>query len=172
MNEALENIFNRKSVRNFTTQKVSDDDIDLIIRAGMAAPSAINLQPWEFIILEDKDTLQDMADIHEYSGMFRTATLGIIVLGNMNRSDKRFRQLWVQDCSAATENILLAAEALGYGAVWTAIYPVDERINALIKYFNLPENIVPFSLIAVGKSNGEDKVKNKYDKKKIHFEKW
>ena len=104
--------------------------------------------------------------------MFKNAKAGIIVVGDMEKTLKNSKDYWIEDCSAATENMLLCIEALGLGAVWTGIYPVEERVNKLKEYFNLPENIVPFALIALGYPKGPQKVKNKWDETKIHWEKW
>lgn len=168
----LGNIFNRKSVREFTDRKVSEEDMKIILKAAMSTPSAINLQPWEFIVFDDEETLEYMVDLHEYSKMFKTATAGIVVCGNMARTIDRYRQLWVQDCSASTQNILLALEALGLGGVWLGIYPVSERCKKLTDYFNLPDNIVPFSVVALGYPKNDDKPKNKWDDSKVHWNKW
>lgn len=113
-----------------------------------------------------------MVDLHEYSKMFKTAQAGIVVCGNMDRTVETYRQLWVQDCSASTQNILLAIEALKLGGVWLGIYPIEERCQKLIEYFNLPDNIVPFSVVAIGHTLKEEEPKNKWDEKKIHWNKW
>lgn len=168
----LDNIINRKSVREFTQEKVSHTDLELIVKAAMSAPSALNLQPWEFIVFDDEKTLEYMVDLHEYSKMFKTAQAGIVVCGNMDRTVETYRQLWVQDCSASTQNILLAIEALKLGGVWLGIYPIEERCQKLIEYFNLPDNIVPFSVVAIGHTLKEEEPKNKWDEKKIHWNKW
>jgi nitroreductase len=168
----LNNIFNRKSVRKYTDEEIYKEDLITILKAGMSAPSTCNFQPWQFIVIQNKKTLEDMANIHKYAKMFKNAKAGIIVLGNMEKTLKDFEEYWVEDCSAATENILLSIEALGLGAVWTGIYPVNERINKLKDYFDLPENIVPFALLSIGYPKGPQSVKNKWDETKIHWEKW
>lgn len=175
MNESeivLNNIYNRKSVRTYTDDEISKEDLKKIVKAGMSAPSACNFQPWEFIIIRDIKTLSDMGEIHKYSKMFKNAKAGILVLGDLNKTIKDNEEFWVQDCAAATENILLGANALGIGTVWTGIYPADIRVNALKKYFKLPENICPFSLIALGYPSDEGEVKDKMDEDKVHWEKW
>lgn len=168
----LNNIYNRKSVRTYTDDEISKEDLLKIVKAGMCAPSACNFQPWEFIIIRDSETLEDMGKIHKYSKMFKNAKAGIIVLGDLNKTIKDEKEFWVQDCAAVTENILLSASALGIGSVWTGIYPVDVRITALKKYFKLPDHICPFSLIALGYPDNENEVKDKMDENKIHWEKW
>lgn len=171
-NLIIDNIFNRKSVRDFTDEKIDRKDLEIIIKAGMSAPSAINLQPWEFIVFDDEDILEYMIDLHEYSKMFKTATAGIVICGNMDRTVDNFRELWVQDCSASCENMLLAIESLNLGGVWLGIYPIEERIDKLIKYFNLPENIVPFAVIALGYPSKEFNAQDKWDESKLHWNKW
>ncbi|WP_461436044.1 nitroreductase family protein [Methanosphaera sp.] len=168
----LSNIFNRKSVRNFTDKKVDKADLLTIIKAGMSAPSALNLQPWEFIVFDDMKTIDWMVNLHDYSKMFKTATAGIVVCGNMDKTIEGFEDFWIQDCSAATQNILLAIEALNLGGVWLGIYPIEERCNKLIEYYNLPLNIVPFAVIALGHPSNVEKSKNKWDDKKLHWNKW
>ncbi len=168
----LNNIFNRKSVRTYTDDEINKEDLLLILKAGMSAPSTCNFQPWQFIVIQNNETVKDMSNIHKYAKMFKNAKAGIIVVGDMEKTLKNSKDYWIEDCSAATENMLLCIEALGLGAVWTGIYPVEERVNKLKEYFNLPENIVPFALIALGYPKGPQKVKNKWDETKIHWEKW
>ncbi len=168
----LNNIYNRKSVRSYTNDEISKEDLLKIIKAGMSAPSTCNFQPWQFIIIQDSETLRDMGEIHKYSKMFKGAKAGIVVLGDINKTLEGNEEFWVQDCSAATENILLSANALGIGSVWTGIYPVEIRVKALKKYFKLPDNIYPLSLIALGYPDTEVEVKDKWDETKVHWEKW
>lgn len=171
-NVILDNILNRRSVREFTDEKVKKDDLEMIIRAGMSAPSAINLQPWEFIVFDEDDILEYMIDLHEYSKMFRTATAGILVCGNMDRTLDNFRDLWVQDCSASIENMLLAIESFGLGGVWLGIYPIKDRCDKLTDFFVLPDNIVPFGVIALGYPAVDVQSKDKWDESKLHWNKW
>lgn len=171
-NAIIENILNRKSVREFTDEKVSMDDLNIIIKAGMSAPSGLNLQPWEFIVFMEEKTLDYMVDLHEYSKMFKSATAGILLCADMDKTVKEYDELWVQDCSASMENMLLAIESLNLGGVWLAIYPVEERCQKLINYFNLPDNIMPFGLIALGHPANQENAKDKWDENKLHWEKW
>lgn len=168
----LGNISGRKSVRSFTDEKVDADDLERIVKAGMSAPSAINLQPWELIVFDEGEILDFMVDLHDYSKMFKTATAGIVVCGNMDRTVEGFEDFWVQDCSACTQNILLAIEALNLGGVWLGIYPVKQRCEKLTDYFKLPDNIIPFAVIAIGHPSGDEKSKDKWDDKKLHWNKW
>ena len=168
----LDSINSRCSTRFFTDKKISRDLMEKIIKSAFTAPSACNLQPWEFIVITDEDTLRDMADVHPYASMFKTATAGIIVCGNMEKCIENHEEFWTQDCSAATENILIAANSLDIGSVWTGIYPVMERCRYLSEYFNLPDNIMPFSLIALGYPGQKKNIIDKYDENKVHFDKW
>ncbi len=168
----LNSINSRCSTRAFDDRKISKDDLDRIIQSAFCAPSACNLQPWHFIIITDDDTLMDMVDVHEYASMFKTATAGIIVCGDMEKCIKGHEEFWTQDCSAATQNILLASNALGIASVWTGIYPVKKRCEYLIDYFDLPDNIMPFCLIALGYPSQEKNILDKYDENKVHYDKW
>ncbi|MDR0364850.1 MAG: nitroreductase family protein [Bacteroidales bacterium] len=166
-------IFERKSVRNYTEAAVEKEKLEKLMRAGMAAPSARNLQPWEFIAVTERSILDEMADGLPYCKMLTKAPAAIIVCGNMEKAatdvDKSY---WVQDCAAASQNILLAAEATGLGAVWTAAFPYQERMDVVIKTLNLPEHIIPLNVIPVGYPTGKDKAKDKFKPENIHWEKW
>ena len=171
---AIDIIKERKSVRHFVENKqVQDKDIKIMLDAAMAAPSAANKQPWEFIVIKNRETLDKVAMDLPFGKFLKFAPLAIIVAGNMNRTLPDIeRDYWVQDASAATENLLLAAEALGLGAVWTGVYPVPERVEALSKTLSLPENIIPLNVVIIGYPTGVDKAKNKYNEQYIHFEKF
>ena len=136
----LENIFARKSVRKFTSEPVSDKQVETLLKAAMAAPSAMNKQPWRFVVVNDKEKLASMAESLPYARL-DTAPLAIVVCGDL--SD--YKKFWVDDCSAATENLLLAAEAMGLGAVWTAASD-DERSAIVKNALELPENIHPLCI--------------------------
>jgi nitroreductase len=156
-------IHNRKSVRHFTGQPVSKDQIEILLRAGMAAPTAVNRQPWAFYVVSQRETLDTLAEQLPYAKMLSQVETAIVVCGDMGKAGNLKEQgYWVQDCSAATENILLAAESLGLGAVWTAAYPYDDRTAVVTKALDLPENHVPLNVIPIGYSTGEDQPKNKW----------
>ncbi|MDE5839915.1 MAG: nitroreductase family protein, partial [Muribaculaceae bacterium] len=139
-NEAYRNILSRTSVRNYTDQPISDEFKSALLHAGMASPSGVNKQPWEFILIDDKEILKSLADSLPYAKMTAQAPLAIAVCGNSARFlDGDDSTLWVQDVSAASENILLAAHALGLGAVWTCLYPHEDRMAATSRILNLPE---------------------------------
>ena len=169
----LKIILERKSVRHFTVQPVSKSILDTLMRAGMAAPSAKNKQPWAFVAVTDRNTLNMMANGLPSCKMLSQASAAIVVCGDMkkvtNDIDKSY---WTQDCSAVTQNILLAAEAMGLGAVWTAAYPYKERTDVVTKALQLPGDILPLNVIPIGYPTGEDLPKDKYKPENIHWEKW
>ena len=147
----IENIMTRTSIRQFTDQTISADTIETLLRAGMAAPTAVNKQPWHFVAVTNKDKLKEMAINNPNARMLEQAPLTIVVCGDMQKAlEGEARALWVQDCSAATENILLAAHGLGLGAVWTALYLRDERAKSAIEALKLPDHIVPLCAIIIG----------------------
>lgn len=150
-NEAYKNIMTRTSIRTFTDQPVSEDLKSALLHAGMAAPSGVNMQPWEFVLIDDREILNELADALPYAKMTAKAPLAIALCGNSDRFlDDEDSTLWVQDLSAAAENVLLAAHALGLGAVWTCLYPHADRMAAATRILRLPERIIPFCLIPVG----------------------
>ena len=150
-NGMLETIMTRTSIRQYTDQPVEKEKIEAMLRAGMAAPTAVNAQPWHFVVVSDKAKLGELAAANPRAGMLKSAPLAIVVCGDMTKAmEGKGRQFWIQDCSAATENILLAAHALGLGAVWTGLYPNEERSNAVRKLLKAPENIVPLCTIVIG----------------------
>lgn len=166
-------IHRRKSVRKFTSEKISRETMIEIIKAGMAAPTAVNKQPWAFIPIDDRATLDLLGENLEHAKMLKMAPAAIAVIALPDESHRgREFGYWIQDCSAATENILLAVEALGLGAVWTAVYPVDERIKFVTKALGLTDEQMPFNVIALGHPDGEFEAKDKYKPEKIHWNKW
>lgn len=166
-NPTLETIFSRKSVRTYTDQPVSVDDLMLLVKAGMAAPTGMNRQPWEFFIIQDKELMASLADKIPYARMLKEAQAAIVVMGNPEKSI-----YWYLDCSAAAQNILLAAESIGLGAVWTAGYPFEDRMETISKAIGIPKPFLPLCLIPIGYPKGEQTPKNKWDESKVHLNKW
>lgn len=163
----LENIAERKSVRKYLNKSVEEDKIDAMVKAGMAAPSGMDRRPWEFVVVTDRAALDSMAAKLPYAKMLTAAPLAIVVCG-----DTTLSSYWFLDCSAATQNVLLAAEALGLGAVWTAAYPYEDRIDVVRQNTGLPEHIVPLCVIPIGYPDGPQKAKDKFDEKRVHRNKY
>lgn len=168
MKGLIQAIFARRSIRKYTTERVSEEDIETLLQAAMAAPSASNRQPWHFMVVTDREKLNTLADLHPYGKMLFEAPLGVAVCGDVTVSNR----FWVQDCSAATENLLLAATALGLGAVWLGVYPSEERVKAVKGVLNIPENMVPLNLISLGHPAEEKEPRTQYDESKVHRETW
>ncbi len=164
-------INNRRSIRRFLEKPVEDEKIERLLRAGMQAPSGKNEMPWEFIIVKDPETRLALSQMSEYAGMCRYAPVVIVTLANLEKLVDS-GAWWVQDMSACTQNILLQAVYEGLGACWCGFYPVQERIDKMRGFYNLPETIVPFSLIPVGYSERENKFINRFDNSRIHNEKY
>ena len=168
--ETLNAIENRRSIRKFKDEKISDKQIEQIVRAGMYAPSAGNEQPWHFIIIKDKLLLKQIPKIHKYAKMMNSADIGIFVC--YDPSCEKHESMAVQDCSAATQNMLLAIHDLGLGGCWIGVYPRKDRMKKLQDLFNIPDAIIPFSLIAVGVPDEIKNGVNRYKKDRIHYETW
>ena len=171
--DAISTIMNRKSVRSYTGEAVPKEKIDILLKAGMAAPTAMDKRPWEFIVVTDRDVLKKLADALPYAKMTAKAGAAIIVAGDTKRQfGGEDSSIWIMDCSAASENILLAAEAQGLGAVWTALYPSKENVKAVTRILGIPKHVIPLNLIPVGIPGGSPKAKDKFDPARIHRDKW
>lgn len=167
-NPTLETIFDRKSVRKYTERPVEKDKLEMLVQAGMAAPSSRDRRPWEFVIITDRNLLDKMADGLPLARMLKDTKQAIIVCGDTVKSNNA----WQLDCSAAAQNVLLAAESMGLGAVWTAAYPYPERIKVVREALQLPDHIVPLTVIPIGYPTGIEKTKDKFNKKQIHYNGW
>ena len=168
----LENIHSRKSVRQYTSEPVSEADIQTMLKAAMAAPTAVNFQPWRFVVLNGREELDAMAEKLPYAKMLKDSPLAIVVCGETLWMGGNENPFWAQDCSAATQNLLLAAEALGLGAVWTAAYPDTERCKAISEALGLPSTVQPLCVVPIGHPAGDDKPKDKWKPENIHYGKW
>lgn len=166
---ALDVIATRTSVRAYRDCPVGADTVELLLRAAMAAPSAMNRQPWVFVVITDAARRAAMAAELPYCKMAATAPLLIAVCGDKAKFIEDAPEYWVQDCSAATENILLAAHALGLGAVWTGVYPVQDRVEMVSKALGLPEGIIPLNIICIGHPDSDNPAKDKWDPAKVHY---
>ena len=167
-NEVLQAILNRKSVREYSDKEITQYVLDKLLKAGMAAPSSRDRRPWHFIVISDKAILESLGNELKNASCLKGANKAIVVCGDDQLSDN----CWVLDCSAATQNILIAAEAMGLGAVWTAVYPYADRAEVVNKTFNLTKNIHALAIIPLGYPFEGGKAKDKFDESRIHYNKW
>mgnify|MGYP001283425713 CR=1 FL=1 len=163
-------IFTRRSIRKYTGEEVAWEKIEQILRAGMAAPSAGNEQPWHFVVLDDRNVLDEIPKFHPYSQMLKEARCAIVVCADL--SLQRYEGYWVQDCSAAAQNMLLMAEELGLGSVWLGVYPVEDRVKALKKLLGLPENVIPLCILPIGYPAERKEPANRFQPSRIHKNRW
>lgn len=169
MNPAIENIMTRTSIRAFTPEAVSEQDIETMLRAAMAAPTAVNKQPWQFVVITDRALLDTIAADQPNIHMAAKAPLAIVVCGDMELALTGPEQaFWVQDASAATENLLLSAHALGLGAVWCGIHPVAAREAYFRSLLNLPDGVVPLACVVIGHPDQQPQPKDKWKPERIH----
>jgi nitroreductase len=168
--DALEAIATRRSIRQYTEQPIPVMMIDKLLAAAMSAPSAGNEQPWHFVMVTDRPTLNEIPKFHHYSHMLKTAPLAILVCGEPTR--EKHQGFWVEDCSAATENLLIAAHALGLGAVWLGVYPNEEIVTRIRSLLGMPEHIIPFALVSLGFPAESKPPANCYDATRIHRNRW
>jgi nitroreductase len=166
--ELMSAILARRSIRKYTAEPVSDEKIIKLLEATMAAPSASNRRPWHFVVVTERGKLDELAEGHPYGKMLFEAPLCIAVCGDPDISNR----FWVQDCSAATENLLLAAVGLGLGAVWLGVYPSDERVATVRRALGIPEAIIPLNLISIGVPAEEKEPRTQYDEARVHHERW
>ena len=172
-NAAIENIMTRTSIRQFDPdRKINADTVEVLLRAAMAAPTAVNKQPWAFVVVDDRAVLDSLSLASPYSRL-ETAPMAIVACGDMSLTlEGEAQGFWVCDVSAATENLLLAAHAMGLGAVWTGMYPSVERVANVSHVLGLPESIVPLAVVPVGYPAAEPAPKDKWDPAKVHYNGW
>jgi nitroreductase len=165
-------IHSRKSVKSFTGAAVSKEDLDKILRAGMAAPTAVNKQPWSFVVVTDRKVLDALsAGLPNARGIDKAAAV-IVVCAEPEKANLQSRDFAIIDASLASENILLATEALGLGGHWTASFPYEDKMKLVRSVLGIPATIIPLNVILVGVPTGADKPKDKFQKDKIHWGKW
>lgn len=179
----LQNILHRRSVRQYTPEKLTDGEIGTLLRAGMAAPSGMNIQPWSFVVVTDPAVAEAMVS-SRVNTMYTQAPCLIVVCGDTTvvrrprgaapdaAPVEMANDLWTADCAAVTENILLAAEALGLGAVWTACYPHKDRYEQVAAVLGLPDKVLPYSVVAVGHPAEDPAPKDKWRPERIHYDRW
>jgi nitroreductase len=166
----MKEIFERRSIRKYTGKDVSDESVKELLKAAMAAPSAGNQQPWDFIVVRDRGVFNEIPKFHPHAQMLKDASVALVVCGAPDR-EKRVGY-WIQDCAAAIENILIEAQFLGLGAVWLGVYPREDRVAGLKKLLEIPENVIPVAVISIGYPAESKEASQRYDEKKIHINKW
>ena len=170
---AIENIMTRTSIRKFEQQAVEAEKVEAMLRAAMAAPTAVNKQPWHFVVVTDKQVLSELAGQGGRGNMLRNAPLAIVVCGDMSKAMQgKGQEYWIQDTSAATENLLLAAHALGLGAVWTGAYPMDDRYTHIQKVLGMPETVVPLNICIIGYPDEQPTPKDKWKPENVSYNKF
>ena len=169
---AIENIMTRTSIRQFKAQPVEQDKVDILLKAAMAAPTALNLQPWHFIVINDKETIALLSGKRPTNAPLMIAVCGDTDKTMLPDGSTKLPDFWVEDVSAATENLLLAAHALGLGAVWTGVYPAMDRTAEVANVLNCPQNIVPLAVVRVGYPDESPEPKNKYKEENISYNKF
>lgn len=169
--ELYEGILTRRSIRKYTGGRIPEEDIEKIIKAGMYAPSANNKRPWHFIVIDDRVLINRIMDVHPYASMLKDASHAIVVCGDLNAQNGP--GYYLVDCSAATQNILLALHGLGYGAVWLGVEPREERVKAISKLLKLPDYIRPVSIVSAGViSNQPGSLPRRFEPEKIKRNGW
>ncbi len=166
----MDSIFNRSSIRKYKDVPLKEEEIQKILKAGFSAPSAANRQPWQFIVVENKQTLSDLSKMTPYAKPLEKAALGIVACADLNVGINI--DYCQQDVAAATENMLIEAKNLGIGSCWLGVYPEMERMLKVNTYFKLPKGIIPLWMVSFGYIDEEIRVKEKWNKKKVHYEKY
>jgi nitroreductase len=167
--DAMEAIFTRRSIRKYTKDPVPESLVNELLKAAMAAPSARNEQPWHFVVVSDHKILDEIPKFHPFSKMLVEAPVAILVCGDTAPLTDTY---WIQDCSAAIENILIAARAKGLGAVWLGIYPGDARVKPMQKLCGIPEKVIPLGIISIGYPAEEKPPANRFNASRVHYNKW
>lgn len=169
----LNAIQTRASVRQFTGEKITNEQIQTLLRCAMSAPSAINKQPWAFVVVTEDSLIRQMGEAFPYSRCGNGAACAFVMCGDLSKAIEGEGQgFWINDVSAATENLLLAAHAMGLGAVWTGVYPSSERTAQVQAMLGLPEHIIPMCIVPVGVPAEQPAVKQKFKEENIHYNRW
>jgi nitroreductase len=166
----MDAIYKRRSIRKFKGDGIPEETMYEFLKAGMNAPSAGNQQPWHFVVIDDRALLDAIPSFHPYARMLLEAPAAILVCGDT--SLEKHEGYWVQDCSAAVENILLEIADRGYGGVWLGVYPRAERVEGLRKLLGIPDGIIPFAVVALGRPDEEKPPKNEFKRERIRHNTW
>lgn len=172
MDKRIDFIFKRRSVREFTDVPVDDETVHLILEAAMAAPSACAKDPWHFIVIRSAEARKTISEMLPNGKFIANAQAGIVVCGDIDNTHASSESYMLQDCSAAIENMLLAISALDLGACWLGVHPREDRIKNISEFFNLPKNIIPIAVIALGHPKSAHAYRTRFSAEKIHFEHW
>jgi nitroreductase len=170
--DALTAILTRRSIRDYTPHPVPEETVKLLLTAGMAAPSAFNERSTEFVVVNDPKILKEIAQVNPSSLQLKKMTVGIVVCGNQAKEKHKGQGYWQLDGAAASENILIAAHALGLGAVWTAIYPYPDRITKVQKLLSLPPEVIPLNIIPIGYPAEKKITEDRFDPARAHYNRW
>ena len=168
--ELFDAIARRRSIRRYKPDSVSDRLLHIMLRAGCAAPSAGNEQPWHFLVIRSRNTLVALSESHPYADMLREAPLAILLCADMDRV--KHKDYWPQDCAAAAQNMLLAAHGVGLGSVWVGVYPREARVAEVRRVISLPDTIIPFALLPLGMPAEEKAPEDRFDLRRVHLEQW
>jgi nitroreductase len=166
----VSDIRSRRSIRKYTGDPVTDEQLDELLRAAMSAPSAANQQPWRFVVIRSQEQRDRIPTFHPHASMAPSASVVIAVCGDL--SGLRIPERWVQDCSAATQNLLLAAHDRGLGAVWLGVYPTEERVEGVRRLLDLPEDIMPLSMVAIGHPAEHLPAADRFEAGYVHYDRW
>jgi len=166
----MDAILLRRSIRKYTSKPVPEGVVRDILKAAMSAPSAGDERPWEFIVIRDKNILEELMKVHPYAQMLNETSVAIVVCGHVKT--EVYSDFWVQGCAAATENILIEATAKGLGCVWLGIYPMQDRVSGIKKLLGIPEDVMPLALVPLGYPAEKKKAENRFDVCRIHDDKW
>ena len=170
MEEILNTILTRRSIRAYTDKEISEETMNMLLRSAMYAPTARNFQEWRFIVVREPENLAKIEKVQPYNTLLKQAKAAVIVCAQLETDlHKRFFQ---QDCGASIQNLMLAAHGLGIGSVWLGVYPLPEITDGITKAFNLPEDVLPIGVVALGYPAEEKSDPNRFDPSKIHYEKW
>lgn len=168
----IDNLFARRSIRAFTPQPVQPAEVEMLLKAAMAAPSAANRKPWHFVAVTDPGVRAKLVAVHPHAKMVAESPLAIVPCGEPALSIPDHQDYWIEDLAAATENILLAATGMGLGSVWCGVYPVPERVRAVRDVLAVPEGVIPFALIAIGHPAESKEARTQYDTGRVHRDRW
>lgn len=168
--KAIDAILTRRSIRSYTDQPIEPETVETLLRAAMAAPSAGNEQPWEFIVISDRGVLDALPTAHPHAQMAAEAPLAVVVCGDTAR--EKYAGFWVQDCSAAVQNLLLAAHASGLGAVWCGLHPSVPQVDAIRELLVIPKGIIPLALLVIGYPSGSLPPSDRFDPARVHRNRW